>query len=155
MKQIQRVLFLLLLCSAFGVSAAKREGGLTDKNLTLYRSATCQCCLKWSSYMKGYGYNIHDIQSDDLAAIKESRGIPKDLRSCHTAVIGGYTVEGHVPEKEIMALLVKKPKFKGISVPGMPMGSPGMETTGPSDGFDVFSFGGNQGVKPLKHYAPK
>lgn len=95
--------------------------------MVVYRSPTCGCCGKWAKHMQDHGYTVHIRNVDDLVAEKDKVGVPEDLQSCHTAIIDGYVIEGHVPAREVTRLLKERPKAAGISVPGMPIGSPGME----------------------------
>lgn len=95
--------------------------------VTVWKSPTCGCCGEWVSYMrrKGYAVAVHVV--DDPYEIKQRLGVPDELWSCHTALIDGYVVEGHVPEMAIVKLLAERPALKGIALPGMPEGSPGMD----------------------------
>ena len=95
--------------------------------LTVYKSATCGCCAKWVEHVEKHGFTVAVVNVDDIMAVKAKAGIPDELASCHTTMVGGYVVEGHVPAADIKKLLAQKPKAKGIAVPGMPGGSPGME----------------------------
>lgn len=109
-------------------------------DIVVYRSPTCGCCEKWVAHLKQDNFNIQDIVTDNVQAIKDKYGVPKEMASCHTAIVDGYVVEGHVPAKDILTLLKNKPKVIGISVPGMPRGTPGMEMGGIKDSYDVMSF---------------
>lgn len=93
---------------------------------TVYKSPTCGCCGVYTSYMKKEGYSVVAKNVQDMSVIKRDLGVPYELESCHTMEIGGYVVEGHVPEEAIAKLLAEKPDTKGIGMPGMPSGSPGM-----------------------------
>lgn len=95
--------------------------------MTVYKSASCGCCAKWIEHVKKHGFAVKAVNVDDIMAVKAKAGIPDRLASCHTTMVGGYVVEGHVPAADIKKLLAQKPKAKGIAVPGMPAGSPGME----------------------------
>ncbi len=92
----------------------------------VYKSPTCECCHEWEAYLRQHGYTVNSIPVEDLAAVKAEYGIPGKAQSCHTAVIGGYAVEGHVPVEAIEDLLADAPPIDGIALPGMPPGSPGM-----------------------------
>ena len=94
---------------------------------TMYKNAGCACCDGHVQHLKANGIDVNVIVHKDLATFKQSKGVPELLGSCHTMLIGGYVVEGHVPASAIKKLLAQKPKIKGISVPGMPANSPGME----------------------------
>lgn len=95
---------------------------------TMYKNPDCDCCEKHTAHLKANGINVNMIAHPDLASFKKARGIPELLGGCHTILIGGYIVEGHVPASAIKKMLAQKPKIKGISVPGMPANSPGMES---------------------------
>ena len=106
---------------------------------TVYRSPSCGCCQAWVAYLKSNGFDATVVSTDDLGAVKEKMHVPADMQSCHTAVIAGYVVEGHVPIEAIIKLLGEKPQITGIAVPGMPEGSPGM--SGPKESFTAYAFG--------------
>lgn len=109
--------------------------------VTVYKNAQCGCCRKWVDHLRTEGFEVTAKDVDDLAAIKAKLGVPASLSSCHTAIVGEYVVEGHVPAADIRKLLAEKPKVAGIGVPGMPVGSPGMEVPDmPADRYDVKSF---------------
>jgi hypothetical protein len=92
----------------------------------VYKSPTCSCCHEWEAYLRGRGYTVRSILVDDVVAIKTEHALPPAVWSCHTAVIDGYVVEGHVPVEAIEDLLLERPAIDGIALPGMPDGSPGM-----------------------------
>ena len=95
--------------------------------VVMHKSPSCGCCSKWADHLRAAGFRVEMRDHDDMLAVKQRLGVPMDKASCHTAEVGGYFVEGHVPAQDIKRLLADKPKARGISVPGMPMGSPGME----------------------------
>lgn len=107
--------------------------------ITVYRSEYCGCCKDWLTHLKQHGFNVIDTPTEQMSAIKEKLGVTPQLASCHTGVVDGYVVEGHVPADDIKRLLKTRPKIAGIAVPGMPHGSPGMET-GRKDDFHVVAF---------------
>jgi hypothetical protein len=125
----------------FGPTAFGSDVSEKASSLTVWKSATCGCCGGWADYMRAKGYQVSVNVVRDPDAIKVSLGVPEALYSCHTAQIGGYLIEGHVPEKAIAKLLEEKPDLKGIALPGMPSGSPGMDGT-PSV-YRVVGFGAN------------
>ena len=96
-------------------------------SMTIMKSPSCGCCSKWVEHVRAHGFDAKVVNVDDIMAVKAKAGVPEKLASCHTTLVGGYVVEGHVPAADIKKLLAQKPKAKGIAVPGMPMGSPGME----------------------------
>lgn len=118
-----------------GVLAAILLSGtptMAEKNLApveMWKSPTCGCCNGWVKHMQSAGYAVkaRNVSQDVLSKIKRQAGISDDLQSCHTAKIGGYAIEGHVPEKDIARLLLEKPDAIGLAVPNMPLGSPGMD----------------------------
>ena len=93
----------------------------------VHKSPTCGCCGLWVDHLKEEGFQVEVRDSEDVMAVKQSLGVPYGKGSCHTAEIGGYFIEGHVPAEDIKRLLVERPDAKGLVLPGMPMGSPGME----------------------------
>lgn len=107
---------------------------------TVYRSPSCGCCGKWIDYLKAEGFEITDVVTPDIEAVKQKYKVPDNLASCHTALIDGYVIEGHVPADDIKRLLQEQPKVIGLSVPQMPVGTPGMEQGTQRDPFTIFSF---------------
>lgn len=109
-----------------------------SKNIfaTIFKSATCGCCLEYAEHLIDRGYTVHTENTEELIAIKERFGVPAQLGSCHTMVIDGYVVEGHVPEEAVQKLLTERPPIKGIGMAGMPSGSPGMP--GPKEEFAIY-----------------
>lgn len=112
---------------------------IAKPSVTVYKSSTCGCCVKWVEHMKANGFNVTARDVEDIDVPKRSHGVPQSAASCHTAVIGGYFVEGHVPADVVLKMLREKPAIKGIAVPGMPVGSPGMEVPGYKDPYNVLS----------------
>ena len=108
------------------ISAATQEN-IDIPKVVSYRSASCGCCKKWINHLRDNGLEVVDNIVEDVSAIKIQYQIPNNLRSCHSAQIGKYTIEGHVPIESINKLLEEKPLISGLAVPGMPNGSPGME----------------------------
>ncbi len=100
--------------------------------MTVTRDPNCGCCGNWVEHIKSAGFPVEVVQVDDVMPLKARLGVPQALISCHTAEIGGYVIEGHVPAEAIKRLLVERPQVKGIAVAGMPVGSPGMEVPGQS-----------------------
>ncbi len=119
--------------------------------IDVYKSATCGCCSAWVELLKANGFAPRVVNVENPSDYRERGGIPDKLGSCHTAMIQGYAIEGHVPASDIKRLLAEKPKAKGLSVPGMPLGSPGME--GPrSDPYDVLLVHADGSTKVFTHY---
>jgi len=117
---------------------------VSAETLVVYKTAACECCSRWVDHMEeaGFEVDVHEISQEEMSRVKEGNGITRDLASCHTARIAGYLVEGHVPAEDLKRLLMEKPDgVKGIAVPGMPIGSPGMEMEGkPADEYEVVTF---------------
>jgi hypothetical protein len=107
----------------------------------VYSSPTCGCCGAWVEHLEANGFRVEVIARNDLDTLKDELGVPRALRSCHTATIGGYVIEGHVPAADIKTLLAKQPRALGLAVPGMPVGSPGMEAGDQKDSYEVVLFG--------------
>lgn len=98
--------------------------------MTVYKSATCGCCKNWIAHMEANGFAVKAFDVDDIDKVKAEKGVPKSAASCHTGIVNGYVVEGHVPADAVLKMLKEKPDIAGIAVPGMPVGSPGMEVDG-------------------------
>jgi hypothetical protein len=108
-------------------------------DITVYKSPTCGCCSAWVDHLKAHGFRVAVKNADNLGVIKQEQGVSRELASCHTATVEGYVIEGHVPAADIKRLLAERPAVAGLAVPGMPMGSPGME--GPrKESYQVISF---------------
>ncbi|CAN7442005.1 DUF411 domain-containing protein [Phenylobacterium sp. LjRoot164] len=118
---------LLLAASVLLLTAGCAQAA-PPLDLVVYKTPWCGCCKGWITYMTRAGFKptVHEVE--DLTPIREKHGIPFDLSSCHTGLIGGYAVEGHVPPADVLRLLKERPKAIGLTVPGMPIGSPGMES---------------------------
>jgi hypothetical protein len=117
---------LALACATSGLEAqGKQKPAPVDAKV--YLSPTCGCCGKWADHIKGAGFNVTREVTAQLDAVPARQRVPERLRSCHTAVVGNYLVEGHVPADVIRKLVRERPRIAGIAVPGMPVGSPGME----------------------------
>jgi hypothetical protein len=109
--------------------------------MTVYKTPWCGCCTAWVKHLRRDGFEVRVIEREDLAPVRASLSVPDRLASCHTAEIAGYAIEGHVPAADIRRLMSERPDAAGLSVPGMPLGSPGMEMQGPPDAYDVILFG--------------
>lgn len=109
--------------------------------LMVYKSPTCGCCAKWVDYMRANGFDPKVQDVENIGAVKLKLGVRAEFSSCHTAEVGGYIVEGHVPVEVVQRLLKERPKIAGIAVPNMPAGSPGMEVPGGhKDRYDILAF---------------
>ena len=111
--------------------------------ITVYKDPNCGCCANWNDAMRKAGFAIDVRDTANLATVKGSLGVPEALASCHTGVVGGYLFEGHVPPDLVQKVLRERPAIIGLFVPGMPMGSPGMEGPSP-DRYDVIALGRDQ-----------
>jgi hypothetical protein len=127
---------VLTLGVAAGVVVAAQSAQPT---IVVYKTPTCGCCSKWVDHLKANGFTVMAQNRDDLTPIRRQHGVPPAVTSCHTALVGSYVVEGHVPAADVKKLLAEKPNVKGISVPGMPLGSPGMESPTPQK-YDTLAF---------------
>ncbi len=115
-----------------------------DNRITIFKSPTCGCCGAWAEHLRENGFEVTEVERVDMAAVKAEVGVPGDMHSCHTAMVGGELVEGHVPADVIRDYLADeavRSASLGLAVPGMPIGSPGMEIEGqPADAYDVMAF---------------
>lgn len=110
-----------------GLGATSAWAASNAPVVNIYKSPTCGCCTKWDEYMTKNGFRVEAKNVADVSAYRSRNGMPARLASCHTATVGGYAIEGHVPAREIKRLLSEHPKVKGLAVPAMVPGSPGME----------------------------
>lgn len=143
-KQLTGALAFLAVLQA-PIDAAGRK-------MMVYKTATCGCCSKWVEHMKVNGFDVSVTNVPSTAEYRRQQGVPDRLQSCHTAVINGYTIEGHVPAADVKRLLKERPAAIGLSVPGMPMGSPGMEGAR-RDAFSVILLGKNGNVSIYRNYS--
>jgi hypothetical protein len=137
-----RVSGLVAMGVAGGRLAAQVPGSSAKPTpITIYKSSSCECCAKWVAHVRNNGFEptVHD--EEDMDAIKAQLGVPVGVRSCHTAVVGQYLIEGHVPASDIQHLVGQQPRVAGLAVPGMPSGTPGMAQPGAKiAGFEVVAF---------------
>lgn len=110
--------------------------------IKVFRSESCGCCGQWVKHMQEAGFTVSETITEDLDAIKQQHGVTDELASCHTAIADGYVIEGHIPAEDVQRLLTEKPDVTGIAVPGMPIGSPGMEVGDEQEPYAVLSFKG-------------
>ena len=129
MRQIIPITFTgLVFCTIAIVGFVLRQDSQDEQpKMVVYKSPTCGCCVKWVEHMQNAGFTVESRDMRDMGSIKKQLGIPSVASSCHTAVIDGYVIEGHVPAQYVQKLLRERPDIPGIAVPGMPIGSPGME----------------------------
>jgi hypothetical protein len=129
------------LTLGFGYAVSAQPSAALPK-VTVYKTASCGCCRLWVDHMKANGFDVQamDVSAADVRKVSKSAGLKDEDSSCHNAKIGNYIVEGHVPAADIKRLLKEKPAIAGLSAPGMPMGSPGMEQGGMKEAYDVIAF---------------
>lgn len=142
------IVFLLVMAWTSDLHASEWDQARLQleqtQTITVYRDANCECCHKWIEHLEKHQFEVIDNISNDMTQIKQKLGVPNSMASCHTAVINDYVIEGHVPADDIKQLLIDKPAhIKGLSVPQMPVGTPGMEMGPRKDHFIVFSFDQN------------
>lgn len=150
---MRRRLFLTALAVA-GVtrSAAAQPAG--RRRLRVWRDPGCGCCSGWLEHMRAAGFAVEDNLVPSPAPARRMLGIPSDLLSCHAAAVDGYALEGHVPAAAVLRLLAERPAdIRGLAVPAMPVGSPGMEVPGePEDSYDVIAFDGGAGRRVFMRF---
>jgi hypothetical protein len=145
LKSIAFTVAALALSGTIYMAAQQKPAGPL---VEVFKSPTCGCCGNWVEIMRKNGFTVHTTDLNDMTQIKKSRGVPADVQSCHTAVVNGYVVEGHVPPADVHRLLKEKPAVVGIAVGGMPIGSPGMETPYvKAEPYNVMSFDKNGAMR--------
>ena len=125
----------LVLAVIFLVSCRSADPG----TITVYKTPTCGCCGKWIEHLEAGGFAVEAIDVENVGQIKKKNGVPAELASCHTALVDGYVIEGHVPAEDVKRLLEERPEIAGLAVPMMPIGSPGMEGPSPEP-YEVIAF---------------
>jgi hypothetical protein len=130
---------ILLLLSLMIFGAAPASAADTAASIEVWKSATCECCGAWVKHLEANGFTVkvNAAETSALASLKRQAGIGDKLASCHTAMIDGYVIEGHVPGTDIKRLVAERPQAIGLAVPGMPVGSPGMEQGAEFEPYDV------------------
>ena len=141
MKQsLRRYLPVFVLPALAFLYVGCTESQAQQPEVMVYKSPTCGCCAKWVSHLEESGFVVNTTDQADVSPIKKKVGLPGELSSCHTAIVDGYVVEGHVPADVVKKMLKERPDIIGISTPGMPIGSPGMEQGDQVDSYDVIAF---------------
>jgi hypothetical protein len=154
MKITSIALSFLLAVALSGCSPTTAEPSLPG--VTVHKSATCGCCQRWVDRLRGAGFTVEVRNEDNLNDVKQRVGIPYGMGSCHTAEVAGYFVEGHVPIEDVQRLLRERPDAKGLTVPGMPAGSPGMEVpSGQVQPYDVLLVGRDGSTTVFSHHGSK
>ena len=121
------------------------EQSASADQVIMYKNPNCQCCTKWATHMEQAGFTVIERATKDMAGLKAKYGVPYNMSSCHTAFVDGYLVEGHVPATDVKRLLKERPEAIGLTVPGMPVGSPGMEVpSGQRESYEVMLLGGDK-----------
>ena len=143
---------ILWTFSAVAVAGAR---GLAQKGaaIQVYKDPTCGCCALWVEHLRKAGFSATVTDAADMTAVKDKHGVPRQARSCHTAMVDGYVVEGHVPAEDVQRLLKQRPAVVGLGVPGMPIGSPGMEQGDRVDPYDVLLFDEAGKATTFAHHA--
>ena len=136
-RKLGRCLSALACGAALGLAAPALA---SPDEVVMYKDPNCGCCGKWAEHMRSAGFPVKEVASPRMDLVKQEAGVPEALGSCHTAKVAGYVVEGHVPAADVRRMLTEKPAIRGLSAPGMPLGSPGMEGPYPAERYDVVSF---------------
>lgn len=151
---------IVISCLASGlalvtVAAGCRNEAAQAATIQVYKTPTCGCCTKWIDHLEAAGFEVEATDLPDLASLKSENGVPPELGSCHTALVDGYVIEGHVPAEDIRRLLEDRPAVSGLAVPEMPLGSPGMEHPDPArhQAYDVMAFG-PEGIRVFASHPP-
>ena len=142
----------ILFVSGMGAPDVAYSAEAIAGEMTVYRDPTCGCCGRWIEHMEAAGFTVRDEVTEDMAAIKTQYGVPDELSSCHTAMANGYLIEGHVPADDVQRLLTTQPNVAGLTAPGMPMGSPGMESAEGGESYTVFSFTNDGAAAPFANH---
>lgn len=142
------VLIAIALAAAASLTIAAAQQRQAGPVVEVYKSPTCGCCSMWIEHMRTNGFTVKATDIGDMTKVKAKYGVPDQVQSCHTGVVEGYVLEGHVPAADVRRLLKEKPAVVGLAVPGMPVGSPGMETPYvKADKYDVVTFDKKGGTR--------
>ena len=152
--QLSRRQLLIFASSAIAAAPLVALADDTTNDIHVVKNPQCGCCNAWIEILKDDGFNVttEDHSNSELAVFKSESGIPKDMTSCHTAKIGGYFIEGHVPASDIKRLIKERPDALGLAVPAMPYGSPGMGPEEEREAYDVFIIMTNGIAEVFQHY---
>jgi hypothetical protein len=141
MSTHRKLTIVAVALAAITVAAVpSAESRVPAVSIVVYKDPNCGCCKSWIEHLKKHGFAVTSHDTPDMTEPKATGGVPAKLQSCHTAFVNGYVVEGHVPAADIQRMLTEKPKIAGIAVPGMPIGSPGMEVGNRADKYEVIAF---------------
>lgn len=138
---------LILALALLVLPATLAHAGDAAREVTLYKTPFCGCCEEYAAYLREHGFAVTVHPTHELSAMSREAGIPEDFEGCHLAFVDGYTVSGHVPVATVERLLAERPDIKGITLPGMPMGSPGM-TGSKDEPFTIYAISGDGGDAP-------
>ncbi len=140
----RRVLFALGAVAVAGVGGSffLTPSPTMAEGVVVYKDPSCVCCGRWVDHMRQSGFAVDVINVEDMEPVKRRAGVPEPMESCHTAHVGGYIVEGHVPAEDVRRMLAERPAIKGLTVPGMPMSAPGMDSP-EREPYTVLSFNDN------------
>ncbi len=144
---------VVLLSGAAGMQSLRASGDAPV--IKVFKSPSCGCCGKWVDQAKAAGFKVEITNTENMEVVKKQAGVPEHLQSCHTASVDGYVIEGHVPFKDIRRMLKMRPKARGLSVPGMVTGSPGMEYGNEREPFNVVLFDASGSEKIFQSYPAK
>ena len=137
-----------------GLSAGAPAAAAAGDVITVYKSPDCGCCIRWIGHLQANGFKVDARDVEDLQPIRRQFGVSAEIEACHTALIDGYVIEGHVPAADIRRLLKERPKVTGLTVPDMPVGSPGMEGPNPEP-YDVLTFEPNGRTRVFSSHDPR
>lgn len=137
------------LATPFAVACSSASA---ETHMVVYKTSTCGCCGKWVEHLEANGFQVEVNEVADIVEQGRALGVPDELRSCHTGTIGGYAIEGHVPAADIKRLLDERPEAKGLTVPGMPTGSPGMENGSYVEPYSVLLFNADGTTRVYQSY---
>jgi hypothetical protein len=149
-----RTIAVLLAAIAMSHSAIAQTKAAARPHMSVYKTPTCGCCGKWVEHVQANGFAATATNLPDLAEIKAKHKVPARLQSCHTSLVGGYVIEGHVPAEDIKRLLRERPAIVGLAAPGMPAGSPGMDVPN-SPAYDVLAFDRNGKTRVYATHTPR
>jgi len=153
LETLSRLALCGLLVTLAGPALAEPDAVTELPEIHVYKTPTCGCCGKWVDHLRAYGFRVRTTDLPRLEAVKQQNGIPRELSSCHTAIVGSYVIEGHVPAADIARLLEEKPAVSGLAVPRMPLGSPGMESPNPVR-YEVLAFDSDAKVTTFATHGP-
>ena len=150
-KTMKKQILGMTLVATLGFSTPLLAAGAAQ-SIHVYKSPTCGCCTDWVDHLENNGFEVEVTETHDMNRVKMEAGLSPNLASCHTAFVGDYVIEGHVPADDIHRLIADAPKARGLAVPGMPAGSPGMEMGDRKDHYQVLMFNANGQTKVYSEY---